>query len=163
MTVAYIGVGSNLGVREANIKRAKELLEGKVRISFLRSASVYETKPAGGPPQGSFLNTVWEIETDLSAEALLEELAGIENMLGRIRETENGPRTIDLDLLFFGGRVLNFGLVCDKKKSCLILPHPKAHERWFVLKPLSDLAPELVHPFLNQTVRELLAAVETKK
>lgn len=163
MTIAYIGVGSNLGSREANIEKAKEFLKKRNRIFFCRSAPVYETEPVGGPPQGKFLNTVWEVETDLSAEKLLEALAEIEKALGRTREVENGPRTLDLDLLFFGNQIQNFDSPAAKKDFQLMLPHPKLHERWFVLKPLSDLSPELMHPVLKETVRELLTKIEMKK
>lgn len=154
MTIGYVGVGSNLGSRETNIERAKQLLETAGRIRWVRSAPVYETDPVGGPPQGRFLNTVWEIETDLKPAELLSELHQIESRLGRARKVKNEPRGIDLDILFFGEMVLT---------GSLEVPHPRSHERWFVLKPLADLAPELVHPVLKKTVRELLKEIEAAK
>jgi 2-amino-4-hydroxy-6-hydroxymethyldihydropteridine diphosphokinase len=145
---AYIGVGSNLSDRSFMIEKAKEQLSLHPKIKFLRSASIYETEPIGGPAQGRFLNTVWEIETDLSAQELLAYLLNIEEKLGRKRTQKNAPRVIDLDLLFFGDEVIN--------QPNLQIPHPRLQERWFVLKPLWDLSADLVHPIFKRSVCEML-------
>ncbi len=144
----FIGVGSNLGSREAAIEKARAALCKNPRVRFKRSAPVYETEPVGGPRQGSYLNTVWEIETDLSAEDLLDLLLNVESLLGRARTEKNGPRTIDLDLLFFGDEVI--------RTSSLTVPHPRLQERWFVLKPLWDLRTDFVHPVFKKSICELL-------
>ena len=117
-------------------------------VCFLRASKIYETEPVGGPPQGKYLNAVWEIETDLAAEVLLKELLKIENEMGRVRTVKNSPRPIDLDILFYGHEII--------KKPGLEIPHPRLHERWFVLKPLADLAPDFVHPVMRKTIKELL-------
>ena len=148
MPLVYIGVGSNLGLREQNFTKAKVLLSHQLRIRFLCSSLIYETEPVGGPPQGRFLNAVWEIETELPPHELLKILQTIERSLGRERKERNEPRTIDLDILFYDDLVLN--------DSELTIPHPRMSERWFVLKPLWDLAAEFVHPVLKKSVCELL-------
>ncbi|MBI1977153.1 MAG: 2-amino-4-hydroxy-6-hydroxymethyldihydropteridine diphosphokinase [Candidatus Omnitrophica bacterium] len=147
-TLAFIGVGSNLGDRNVWIKRAKDLLSQKKGIRFLRTAPVYETDPVGGPPQGRFLNTVWEIETDLSAREILVVLLDLEASLGRKRTRKNEPRVIDLDLLFYGDQVI--------QEPDLTIPHPRLHERWFVLKPLWDLRADWIHPVFKKSICELL-------
>ncbi|MBI4367825.1 MAG: 2-amino-4-hydroxy-6-hydroxymethyldihydropteridine diphosphokinase [Candidatus Omnitrophica bacterium] len=151
-TIAYIGVGSNLGDRKQTIECAKTLLSETRGVRFLRSAPLYETKPVGGPQgQGMYVNTVWEIETTLTGPKLMESLLAIETHLGRERSSENSPRTIDLDLLFWGDEILN--------QSGLSVPHPRLHERWFVLKPLWDLRADFVHPVLKKSICELLDRV----
>ena len=149
--LAFIGVGSNLGNREIHIRKAEERLKRSGKIKFLRSAPIYETEPVSEIPQGKYLNTVWEIETDLSARELLHVLLEIESEMGRTRLLKNEPRPIDLDLLFFGDEIL---IAPD-----LILPHPKLQERWFVLKPLWDLRADLIHPVSKKSVCELLDEV----
>ena len=151
-TIAYIGVGSNLGNRKQTIERAKTLLSESRGVRFLRSAPLYETKPLGGPrDQGMYVNTVWEIKTTLSAQSLMESLLAIETSLGRERLGKNSPRTIDLDLLFWGDEILN--------ETGLSVPHPRLHERWFVLKPLRDLSADFIHPVLKKSICELLDQV----
>ncbi len=152
-STAFIGVGSNLGNREETIEEAKENLIKVPQIRFNRSAPIYETDPVGAPKQGKFLNTVWEIETDLTAQELLKVLLIIESGLGRKRFEKNGPRTIDLDLLLYGDYVIN--------EKDLIVPHPRLHERWFVLKPLWDLRSDFVHPVFKKSICELLDQVKT--
>ncbi len=146
--VAFIGVGSNLNQREEMIASARRLLTQATHVRFLRSAPIYETLPVGGPPQGSYLNTVWEIETQLKPGELLRLLNEIEFKLGRIRTEKNGPRTIDLDLLLYEDQVI--------ETENLIIPHPRLHERWFVLKPLWDLRSDFVHPVFKKSICELL-------
>lgn len=131
MTVCYIGIGSNLGDRRAYIDKAIRKLGAANGVEVKRVSSIYETDPVGGIAQGKFLNGVIEIETDLGPLGLLKELRGIEAKLGRVRGVKNGPRTIDLDILYFGG---------DRIDSAdLVVPHPGINEREFVLKGLREL------------------------
>ncbi len=133
MTVAYVGLGANLGDREASIRRAAELI-GAVRLS-----TILETEPWGLADQPDFLNAVAELETDVGARALLDRLLEVERELGRVRDGERwGPRAIDLDLLLYGAE--------RSDAAALQLPHPHLHERLFVLIPLAELAPDLVVP-----------------
>jgi 2-amino-4-hydroxy-6-hydroxymethyldihydropteridine diphosphokinase len=133
VTLAYVGLGSNLGDREATVRRAAELL-GARRLSKL-----FDTEPWGLVDQPRFVNAVAEVETPLDARRLLDELFDVERMLGRERIGPRwGPRTIDLDLLLFGGDVID--------EPGLVVPHPYLHERLFVLEPLADLEPELEIP-----------------
>jgi len=131
MVICYIGVGSNLGDRRGYIDRAIESMKKNPNIRLKRVSSVYETDPAGGVSQGRFLNGVLEIETSLTPKELLKELNGIEAALGRERIVRNGPRTIDLDILYYG----------DEKISDdgLIIPHPRINDREFVLRGLREL------------------------
>ena len=152
LTTAYIGVGSNLGDRRKAIEDACRLLCSSSQVCFIQSAPVYETKPVGGPSQGPYLNTVWEVETPFEARELLEFLRKIELDLGRERREKNEPRIIDLDILFFGDEVI--------QEPDLIVPHPRLHERWFVLKPLWDLRADLIHPVLKKSICELLDQVD---
>ena len=151
LTLAYVGVGSNLGDRKHTIHEAERRLASNPEIHFLRSAPLYETDPLGGPPQGRYLNTVWELETALNAQEFMTLLLSVESHLGRKRFERNGPRSIDLDLLFFGDQVI--------REETLTVPHPRLHERWFVLKPLWDLRSDLIHPVFKKSVCELLDEV----
>ena len=153
MPKAFIGAGSNLGNREANLEAAKERLT--LLVKFLCASPVYETDPVGGPPQGKYLNAVWEIETSLGADDLLNALLEIESAMGRVRKEKNGPRVIDLDILFCGDQIVN--------KPGLRIPHPRLHEREFVLKPMMDLAPDFRHPVFKKTITELLGVISTTK
>ncbi len=147
MTLAYVGLGANLGDREGSIRRASELI-GAQRLSTIR-----ETEPWGVPDQPRFLNAVAELDTAMSAPALLDRLLAVERELGRVRDgTRWGPRTIDLDLLAFGEEVHD--------ESRLSVPHPKLAERLFVLEPLAELAPDLVVPGLGQ-VSSLLTRLQS--
>ncbi|MFA6141737.1 MAG: 2-amino-4-hydroxy-6-hydroxymethyldihydropteridine diphosphokinase [Candidatus Omnitrophota bacterium] len=131
MTVCYIGIGSNLGDRRKYINSAIEELKNGGRVKVRRSSSIYETDPIGGVKQGKFLNGVLEVETALSPKSLLKELNDIENRLGRVREAKFGPRTMDLDILYYGDEIIN-----EKE---LIIPHPEIRKREFVLKGLREL------------------------
>jgi 2-amino-4-hydroxy-6-hydroxymethyldihydropteridine diphosphokinase len=150
MSRAFVSLGSNLGDRSAQLQRAVESLRTTPGVRWIALSRVYETDPVGPPPQGSYLNAVAEIETDLAPRELLERLLQIEIEGGRLRRgIRNEARTIDLDLLLFEDRCID--------EEGLQLPHPRMHERGFVLEPLCDLAPERVHPTSGRTVAELAA------
>jgi 2-amino-4-hydroxy-6-hydroxymethyldihydropteridine diphosphokinase len=148
LTVAFIGLGSNLGEREQNLRAALERLS---ELGRLRSSAVRETDPVGVTDQPKFLNAVAELHTQLPARELLDRLLGIERDLGRDRsvETRWGPRTIDLDLLLFGDEVID--------EPGLTVPHPRLAERGFVLEPLYEIDPELVLPD-GRRIEDLVAA-----
>jgi 2-amino-4-hydroxy-6-hydroxymethyldihydropteridine diphosphokinase len=143
MTRAYVGLGANLGDREATIRAAAAVLPGLVAVSELR-----ETEPVGVVDQPPFLNGAAALETELSARELLDALLAIERDLGRERRERWGPRPIDLDLLLYGEERID--------EPGLTVPHPRLHERRFALEPLADLDPELVVPGHGR-VSELLA------
>ena len=147
MTLAYVGLGSNLGERESAIRRAAELV-GAARLS-----PIVETEPWGYEPQPRFLNAVAEVDTPLSARAFLDHLLDVERRLGRKRTGPRwGPRTIDLDLLLFGDERIS--------EPGLEVPHPRLLERRFVLEPLAALVPERKIPG-NGTVSEALAGLQS--
>lgn len=131
MTICYIGIGSNLGDRRGFIDKAIAALQAGSDIKLTRSSSIYETEPVGDIPQGKFLNAVLEIETTLEPRELLKRLNGIEEALGRKRGVKNAPRQIDLDILYYGSRVV--------RDEDLIIPHPRIGEREFVLRGLREL------------------------
>jgi 2-amino-4-hydroxy-6-hydroxymethyldihydropteridine diphosphokinase len=147
VTVAYVGLGSNLGDREAQIRHAAELIGAR------RLSSIVETEPWGYEAQPKFLNAVAEVETTLEPRALLDQLLDVERQLGRERIGPRwGPRTVDLDLLVYGDRVLD--------EPGLTVPHPELAQRLFVLEPLAELAPLLVIPGFG-TVQALLAGLQS--
>ncbi len=148
----FIAAGSNLGDRRHHLETAFQNLCREPALKSAGCSPVYETKPAGGPPQGNFLNTVWLFETVWPPEKILAVLQEIERKLGRVRGEKNGPREIDLDLIAYDE-------LCVERPG-LHVPHERMHTRWFVLKPLCDLAPQWKHPELNKTAAELLAALE---
>lgn len=149
MPLVYIGVGSNIGDRYGQIDTAQFFLEKK-GITIKRVSPLYETEAVckPGERQPKFINGVFEAETELSPEALLDLLEQVERNMGRFRKGDWTPRTIDLDILFYGDQVVD--------SPRLKIPHPEIASRWFVLKPLADLAPDLLHPVLKKTVGELL-------
>ena len=148
---AFVGIGSNLGDREGNFRRAVELLSAEDGIDVVAVSEIRETDPVGPVEQGPFLNGAVRIETDLAPRQLLERLLAVEQRLGRVRRERWGPRTIDLDLLLYGDDVVD--------EPGLTVPHPRLHERRFALEPLSDLAPSLEIPG-NGPVSALLAELE---
>ncbi len=149
-TVAAIALGSNLGDREASLRRALVQLDREPGVTLLRRSSWHETRPVGGPEgQGPYLNGVCLVETTHSARELLALLHDIEEKAGRVRSVPNGPRTLDLDLLWFG----------DERSDDpeLRLPHPRMEERTFVLAPLAELLPGHLLPGCGRTVAQRLA------
>lgn len=149
MSVAYIGIGSNLGDRLSFFKRAIELLAVSPDIKVEIVSSLYETQPIGFKDQPLFLNAVIKLSTELSPKELFSLMQSVEKNLGRERRERWGPRTIDLDLLLYDDIVL--------MDQGLTVPHPRLTERMFVLVPLSEIAPDLVHPVLKMRVAEILA------
>jgi len=155
MVISYIGIGSNIGDRYSNIIKAIKYTELVPKIKVIKISNIYETSPVGYFNQPYFLNCVIEIKTNLSPEMLLLKLQKIENILGRKRNHKNSPRTIDLDILFYEDKIIS--------TKNLIIPHPELDKRKFVLKPLSELKPQLIHPVLNKTVKKLLNELNDKK
>jgi 2-amino-4-hydroxy-6-hydroxymethyldihydropteridine diphosphokinase len=152
MPLAYIGLGSNLGDRDATIRRALELLEADGEIEVAATSSLRETDPVGYEAQPRFLNGAAALRTDLSPRELLERMFAVERELGRARVGPRfGPRTIDLDLLLYGQESID--------EPGVRIPHPRLHERRFVLEPLAELDGELQVPGQG-SVRALLAGLE---
>lgn len=148
--IIYIALGSNLGDREANLLAARRAMPPAVQLTSV--SPIYETPPWGILDQPVFLNQVVAGSTDLPPAPLLAYLKGLEVQLGRTQTERYGPRTIDLDILFYDNLILSM--------TGLTIPHPRLAERAFVLVPLADLAPDLVHPVEKKTVQELLAQVD---
>ena len=149
----YLGLGANLGDRQGNLLRAVELLLQWGQIEEL--SSLYESEPVGYLEQPPFLNAVCELTTTLTAEELLAVVKNIESALGRTPSFRNAPRPIDIDILFYGEQVMN--------SPHLTIPHPGLEERAFVLVPLAEIAPDLVHPVSGITVREMMARLGSLK
>jgi 2-amino-4-hydroxy-6-hydroxymethyldihydropteridine diphosphokinase len=146
---AYIGLGANLGEPEAQVRRGIEALRDLPDTRLLSASSLYRSAPVGYAHQPDFVNAVAEIETSLAPRKLLEELLAIEARFGRTRTFPNAPRTLDLDLLLYGDRII--------AEPGLTVPHPRMHERAFVLAPLAEIAPNAVVP-RKGTAAELLTA-----
>jgi 2-amino-4-hydroxy-6-hydroxymethyldihydropteridine diphosphokinase len=151
MRTAFVGIGSNLGEREINLGRALELLSAEDGIEVSAVSEIRETEPVGPVEQGPFLNGAARLETSLAPRELLERLLAVENRLGRVRTERWGPRTIDLDLLLYGNERID--------EPGRTVPHPRLHERRFVLEPLADLDPTLEIP-AKGSVSALLAELE---
>jgi 2-amino-4-hydroxy-6-hydroxymethyldihydropteridine diphosphokinase len=146
--LAAIAFGSNVGDRERHVREALERLAQTRGVRVRACSTIRETEPVGGPPQGRFLNGVVLVDTTLAPRELLNALLAIELEGGRVRGEKDGPRTIDLDLLFHGDAQLD--------EPGLTLPHPRAHLREFVLAPLAEVAPTWRHPTFGRTASELL-------
>jgi 2-amino-4-hydroxy-6-hydroxymethyldihydropteridine diphosphokinase len=151
LVTVYLGLGSNLEDRRHNLDQAIDFLSERIKIEKL--SSIYDTAPVGNPNQPRFLNMVIHVSTRLSAQTLLFMAKGIEAKLGRV--PIDTPRPIDIDVLFYGDQVIN-------TPPQLIVPHPRLVERAFVLVPLADIAPDLVHPVNKKNIKQLLEEVKGK-
>jgi len=150
MTTAYIGIGSNLGNRKENCEIAIKHLKDR-GINILTVSPAIETEPWGVEEQPKFINMAIEVETDLSPEGLLILLKKLEEIMGRTQTVRWGPRLIDLDILFYNDLVM--------KSAELEIPHPRIQHRDFVLRPLAEIAPDLLHPVFKKSIQEMLDAL----
>ncbi len=148
---AFIGAGANLGEPARQIRQAQDALRKSPGIKFLGASSLYRTQPVSPVEQPPFINAVFSLEPEIGPRELLALLLEIEQNMGRGRIERWGPRVIDLDLLFFGEEII--------KEQGLEVPHPRLHERRFVLAPLAEIAPGFVHPVIKKSVSELLAGL----
>ena len=146
LITVYLGLGSNMGDRKENIEKAIDYISQKLRVT--EKSSMYDTEPVGNPEQPRFLNMVCQVKTMLKAADLLMLAKAIECKLGRMPGKQNSPRPIDIDILLYGDEVIN--------TPKLRIPHPRLTHRAFVLVPLTEIAPTLIHPINRKTVRELL-------
>lgn len=151
--IVYLALGTNIGNRAANLKRAISLLPPQMTVR--EKSKVYETPPWGYTEQESFFNQVVMATTYLSPEKLIKHLKRLEVAMGRKASFRNGPRLIDIDILFYDDVILD--------TPSLVIPHPRLHERGFVLLPLMDIAPDLIHPVKKKSIRELIAFSNMKE
>ena len=151
MNTAYISFGSNIGDRHRAVEDAFSMLEEK-GIRIVKKSNIYETEPYGYVDQPPFINGALEIETSLGCRELLKELLSIEKDIGRVRKFKWGPRIIDLDIIFFNNEIYG--------EEDIQVPHPDMQNRVFVLKPLSEICPDFIHPQLHKKVSELLDILE---
>jgi 2-amino-4-hydroxy-6-hydroxymethyldihydropteridine diphosphokinase len=147
MNITFLQTGTNLGDRLMNLAQTNDRIEECVG-KIISTSSIYETEAWGVTDQPLFLNQVLQVETKLTAQEVLEIVLAIELEMGRIRLQKWAERVIDIDVLFYNNEIIN--------KENLIVPHPRIQERNFVLKPLVEIAPNLVHPIFNKKIRELL-------
>jgi 2-amino-4-hydroxy-6-hydroxymethyldihydropteridine diphosphokinase len=145
MPTVFLGLGSNIGDKEKNIDKAIAFISEEYAIK--KTSHLYLTEPVGNIKQDWFLNCVIEIQTEVDPKKLLFAIKSIERKLGRTKTVKNGPRTIDIDILFYGDHVL--------KTKSLVLPHPSIQERLFVLQPMMDINPDLIHPVFKRSIHDL--------
>lgn len=148
--IVYLALGSNMGNRLSNLKAA--VLNLTPQMTVKQKSSVYETPPWGFTEQDAFLNQVVKVTTYLEPEPLLRHLKRMETALGRVPNFQNGPRVIDIDILFFDNMIIN--------TPPLVVPHPRLHERAFVLVPLAEIEPDFVHPILQRPINKILEDVD---
>lgn len=148
MNTAFLLIGGNLGNRAQHLAKARSLIHQRCG-NIIKTSSMYETAAWGEVKQAAFLNQVLKIQTLLPAPVLLNCLLSAEQKMGRVRKQKSGPRTIDIDLLFFNDDQI--------EEPGLVVPHPRLHQRRFVLEPMNEIAPGLLHPVFNKTIKELLA------
>ncbi|CAL27080.1 2-amino-4-hydroxy-6-hydroxymethyldihydropteridine diphosphokinase [Staphylococcus carnosus] len=153
MTKVYLGLGSNVGDREHQLKEALRLLDAQQSIKVTRVSSLYETAPVGYVDQPDFLNLCAEIETDLTPQAVLKNGLDIEQQLHRVRKERWGPRTLDIDILLYGNKII--------EDQDLSIPHPRMAERAFVLIPLQEIAPEAINPRTQTKIKDIEVPDET--
>lgn len=147
MNIVYISFGSNIGDREKAIEEALDLIDQN-QMKITKRSDIYETEPYGYTDQPVFLNGAVEVETKLTCREVLERLLSIEKEVGRVRKFKWGPRLIDLDIIFFNDEIYD--------EEDLKVPHTDMQNRDFVLKPLNELCPDIIHPVLKKTIKELL-------
>lgn len=146
---AFLSLGSNLGDRLKNLQQAVAVINLRAAVPFtIKTSKVYETAAWGKTDQPAFLNAVMSLQTSLSPHQLLNKILEAEQLMGRVRDEKWGPRTIDIDILYYNADIM--------QHDTLIVPHPEMAQRRFVLQPLCDLAPDFMHPVLQQTSRQLL-------
>jgi 2-amino-4-hydroxy-6-hydroxymethyldihydropteridine diphosphokinase len=149
LVTAYLSLGSNLGNRQENLDRALKLISERMRVGQI--SSIYDTEPVGLVDQPRFLNLACEVFTRLNPEALLALFKGFELKMGRYSRSGE-PRIIDIDIVLYGDQVVN--------TPDLVIPHPRMHERSFVLIPLTEIAPDVIHPVLKKKIKELNTAAK---
>jgi 2-amino-4-hydroxy-6-hydroxymethyldihydropteridine diphosphokinase len=154
MMQAYIGIGTNIGDKKENCNKAIRGLNDTEGIEVIKVSALYITDPVGGPTQEDYLNGVLQIDTIFSPGELLINLKRIENEMGRDETPRNYPRIIDLDILTYGDTVL--------KEKDLVIPHPRMHERTFVLQGFNEIGPDVVHPVLGKTIESLDAGLRAR-
>ena len=148
MDDVFLGIGSNVGNRVGFILAALRKLRETTSVTIVKISSIYETEPVGVKDQDSFLNGAVRIQTSLSAKDFHVQVKNIEREVGRLERVRWGPREIDIDILLFGGQVVD--------EANLKIPHPEMQKRRFVLQPLAEIGPDVVHPVLNRSMKDLL-------
>jgi len=152
--ICFVGIGSNMDDPAGQSLKAFDRISATSGVKLLRKSSFYRTEPVGSPDQDWFINAVAEIRTVMTPHQLLKALQSIEHNMGRIRDETWGPRLIDLDILFYGQEII------QEKDLCI--PHPELHKRRFVLEPLCEIAPYVIHPAFGVSIRGLMDRLEDR-